>query len=430
MHGRETGDESGLNDTHPQRPPAMRTSEIIRLTAIATLTVIAIVALLLFFVKIRSILLWVLIGIILAIALQPAVGWLVRHRWNRILAVARRLVRDHRRARRGGRGHRLAGGGAVGRSSSALSPASSPRCSAAAATCTSSRFELHVIERLKSVTPGQVANVVLGNQQTIVSAVTKAAFVLAATITILTIMVMLLIEGPRAWTSILDSLVGDERRWVARIGENFLRATGGYVRGNLAISLVAGIASYIVLKILGVPYAETLAVLVAILDIIPLVGATIGAVIVTIVGFATGTTVDGVVLVIFFVAYQQFENNVLQNVVYAKTLTLSPLVVFIAALIGADAGRDRGRAAGDPAGVRRLDAGPRPHRAAAGAARGADGDGGSRRRASRSTRGRRRPSPASPAARSGAEKNEAGAARAAPAVLSAAPSLASGAAWV
>ena len=86
MHGRETGDESGLNDTRPQRPPAMRTSEIIRLTAIATLTVIAIVALLLFFVEIRSILLWVLIGIILAIALQPAVGWLERHRWNRILA--------------------------------------------------------------------------------------------------------------------------------------------------------------------------------------------------------------------------------------------------------------------------------------------------------------------------------------------------------
>jgi len=323
-----------LSGTHPQRPPAMRTSEIMRIAAIATLTVIAIIALLLFFVKIRSILLWVLIGIILAIALQPAVGWLVRHRWNRILAsllvsfatiivLAAAIVaiawpvvlqspdfiRELPRLvdslfGKGGELHFL-------------------------------EVKLHVIERLKSVTPGQVANVVLGNQQTIVSAVTKAAYVLAATITILTIMVMLLIEGPRGWTAILDSLVGDERRWVARIGQNFLRATGGYVRGNLAISLVAGLSSYIVLKILGVPYAETLAVLVAILDIIPLVGATIGAVIVTIVGFATGTTIDGVVLVIFFVAYQQFENNVLQNVVYAKTLTLSPLVVFIAALIGA-----------------------------------------------------------------------------------------------
>ena len=323
-----------MSGTPPQRPPAMRTSEIIRLTAIATLTVIAVIALLLFFIKIRSILLWVLIGIILAIALQPAVGWLVRHRWNRILAA---LVVS------------LATMAVLAAAIVAIAwpvVLQSDDFIRALPNLVDSLFgkggglnflevKLHVIERLQSVTPGQVANVVLGNQQTIVSAVTKAAFIVAATITILTIMVMLLIEGPRGWSAILDSLVGDERHWVARIGDNFLRATGGYVRGNLAISLVAGLSSYIVLKILGVPYAETLAVLVAILDIVPLVGATIGAVIVCIVGFATGGAVDGIVLVIFFVAYQQFENNVLQNVVYAKTLTLSPLVVFIAALIGA-----------------------------------------------------------------------------------------------
>ena len=334
MYGRERGGDSELNGIHPQRPPAMRSSEIIRLTAVATLTVIAIVALLLFFVKIRSILLWVLIGIILAIALQPAVGWLVRHRWNRILAA---LVVSFATIAVIAAAVVAIAWPVVGQSDVFIRDL--PRLVTSlfgnGGELHFLEVRLHVIERLRSVTPGQVANVVLGNQQTIVSAVTKAAYVLAATITILTIMVMLLIEGPRGWTSILDSLVGDERRWVARIGENFLRATGGYVRGNLAISLVAGIASYIVLKILGVPYAETLAVLVAILDIIPLVGATIGAVIVTIVGFATGTTVDGVVLIVFFVAYQQFENNVLQNVVYAKTLTLSPLVVFIAALIGA-----------------------------------------------------------------------------------------------
>ena len=75
--------------------------------------------------------------------------------------------------------------------------------------------------------------------------------------------------------------------------QELLFATGGYVRGNLAISVVAGIASYIVLKVLGVPYAETLAVVVAVLDVIPLVGATIGAVVVSIVGFALGGFVDG-----------------------------------------------------------------------------------------------------------------------------------------
>ena len=133
-------------------------------------------------------------------------------------------------------------------------------------------------------------------------------------------------------------LAGEQRAWAVHIGDNFMRATGGYVRGNLAISLVAGLSSYVVLKILGVPYAETLAVVVAILDIIPLVGATIGAVIVVIVGFAVGGATDGIVLIVYFIVYQQFENNVLQNVIYAKTVALSPLVVFIAALIGASLG--------------------------------------------------------------------------------------------
>jgi predicted PurR-regulated permease PerM len=334
MHGPETGGESGLTGTHPQRPPTVRTSEIIRLTATVTLTVIAIVALLLFLVKIRSILLWVLIGIILAIALQPAVGWLVRHRWNRILAAL--VVSFATMA--------LLIGAAVAialpvvRQSGSFIRALPHLVDSLFGNRGALHFlevRLHVIERLASISPSQVAKVVLGNQQTIISAVTQAASVLVATITILTIMVMLLIEGPRRWTAILDAFVGDEGRWVERIGENFLRSTGGYVRGNLAISLVAGLASYVVLKIVGTPYAETLAVLVAILDIVPLVGATIGAVIVCIVGFAVGGTVDGIVLIVFFVAYQQFENNVLQNVVYAKTLTLSPLVVFIAALMGA-----------------------------------------------------------------------------------------------
>ena len=314
-----------------------RASQIIRVTAIATLTIIFIVGILQFLVQIRTILLWVLIGVILAIALQPAVGWLERHRWNRILAsllvsfgtivvlvgvfiaVAYPVVTqadDFIRALPRILDSLFGTGGSL--------------------RVVETRF--HILERVASVTPEQVTKVVLGNQDTIISAATKAATIIAATITILTIMVMMLIEGPRAWRSVLDAMIDEERAWGERVGENFLRATGGYVRGNLAISVVAGIASYIVLKIMGVPYAETLAVLVAVLDVIPLVGATIGAVIVCLVGFALGGIVDGIVLVVFFVLYQQFENNVLQNVVYSKTVSLSPLVVFIAALTGAALG--------------------------------------------------------------------------------------------
>jgi predicted PurR-regulated permease PerM len=318
-------------------PNEWRSSQIIRVTAIVTLTVLVIVGVIEFLFQIRTIVLWVVIGIILAIALQPAVGWLVRHRWNRILAAL------------------LVSFATIAALVAVIVVVAYPVVFQAddfiraMPTLVDSVFgpggqlnfietRFRVLERLSSITPGQVTSVLLGSQGTIVSAVTKAASIVAAVITILTIMVMLLIEGPRAWSSILDVMVEGERKWAARIGDNVLRATGGYVRGNLAISFVAGVASYIVLRILGVPYPETLAVLVAVLDIIPLVGATIGAIIVCIVGFAAGGTVDGVVLVVYFVLYQQFENNVLQNVVYSKTVSLSPLIVFIAALVGAALG--------------------------------------------------------------------------------------------
>jgi predicted PurR-regulated permease PerM len=322
----------------PAQDQVVRASELVRRTAIITFTILAILAFVLLLVKVRSILLWVLIGIILAIALKPAVDWLVRRRFNRVLAAL------------------LVSFVALGIIVAVLFAIAAPVVSQsgdfirALPQLVHSLFtrggqlnflevRLHVLEHLRAITPSLVVKVLMGNQQTIIGAVAKAATIVVAVITILTIMVMMLIEGPRAWGSLLESLVENERGWAERIGENFLRATGGYVRGNLAISLVAGVASYIVLKILGVPYAETLAVLVAILDIVPLVGATIGAVIVCIVGFAAGGhwsgLVTGIVLVVFFVLYQQFENNVLQNMVYSRTVSLSPLVVFIAALIGA-----------------------------------------------------------------------------------------------
>ena len=316
------------------RTPRMRTSELMRRTAIITLTALAIVGLTLLVMQIRVILLWMLVGIILAIALQPAVGWLRRHGVPRVVAAL--LV------------SLTAIAGLVAVITIILMPVflqagvfiqDVPKIvSTIFGPGGHLRFlevRFHVLRRLAEISPGDVANTLLGSQDAIVGALTRAASLAAATITILTIMVMLLILGTQTWQAILAALVKDERVWAERIGQNFMRSVGGYVRGNLAISLVAGICSYILLKILGVPYAETLAVTVAILDVIPLVGATIGAIIVTLVGFAAGGTTEGLVLIVYFIAYQQFENNVLQNVVYSKTVSLSPLVVFIVALIGA-----------------------------------------------------------------------------------------------
>jgi predicted PurR-regulated permease PerM len=107
------------------------------------------------------------------------------------------------------------------------------------------------------------------------------------------------------------------------------------VTGNLLISVVAGISSTLVLLVLGVPYAVALGLLVAILDLIPLAGATIAAIIVCTVGFIH-SIVAGIILIVFFILYQQLENHVLQPIVYSRTVKLSPLVILIAVLIGAE----------------------------------------------------------------------------------------------
>jgi predicted PurR-regulated permease PerM len=107
------------------------------------------------------------------------------------------------------------------------------------------------------------------------------------------------------------------------------------VTGNLLISVIAGVASTIVMLILGVPYAVALGLLVAILDLIPLAGATLAAIIVSSVGFIHSIAA-GIVLIIFFIVYQQIENHLLQPLVYSRTVRLSPLAILVSVLIGAE----------------------------------------------------------------------------------------------
>jgi predicted PurR-regulated permease PerM len=87
---------------------------------------------------------------------------------------------------------------------------------------------------------------------------------------------------------------------------------------------------------MDVPYALALGLLVALLDLVPLVGATIAAIVVTTVAFlSTDSIWSGIVVLIFFIVYQQLENHLLQPLVYGRTVQLSPLIVLIAVLIGA-----------------------------------------------------------------------------------------------
>jgi predicted PurR-regulated permease PerM len=117
------------------------------------------------------------------------------------------------------------------------------------------------------------------------------------------------------------------------IGDKILDSIGGYVAGNVLISVIAGVLSYVFLSIAGAKYALALALVIAVTDLIPLVGATIGAVVVTAVGLLQSLPL-GIACAIFFVVYQQIENYVIYPRVMKRSVDVAPAVTVIAALFG------------------------------------------------------------------------------------------------
>ena len=146
------------------------------------------------------------------------------------------------------------------------------------------------------------------------------------------------------------------------------RNVGGYVSGAFMVAMCAGLSSLIFLFVVGLgEYAVALAFVVALLDVIPMIGATLGAVVVTAIGFATDPKI-GLVCLIFYVVYQQVENYVIYPRVMSRSVDIPGAVTVIAALVGAGAARRRRRPAGHPHRGGDPDADPRGLRHAAGRA--------------------------------------------------------------
>lgn len=126
-----------------------------------------------------------------------------------------------------------------------------------------------------------------------------------------------------------------KRERVASLGDRIIGNVGAYVSGAFIVGLCAGLSSLIFLMVVGLgEYAVALAAVVALLDVIPMIGATIGAVIVTAIGFATDPTI-GVACLVFYVVYQQVENYVIYPKVMSRSVDIPGSLIVIAALIGA-----------------------------------------------------------------------------------------------
>lgn len=126
-----------------------------------------------------------------------------------------------------------------------------------------------------------------------------------------------------------------KRARVASLGDRIIANVGAYVSGAFVVGLAAGLSSLVFLLIVGLgEYAVALAAVVALLDVIPMIGATLGAVVVTAIGFATDPKI-GLACLIFYVIYQQVENYVIYPKVMSRSVDIPGSLIVIAALIGA-----------------------------------------------------------------------------------------------
>ncbi|MGH3341407.1 MAG: AI-2E family transporter [Carbonactinosporaceae bacterium] len=123
------------------------------------------------------------------------------------------------------------------------------------------------------------------------------------------------------------------RERVRLLSDEILQKIGGFVGGALLVAISAGVVTFVFLETLGLQYALALALLVAMFDLIPMIGATIGAVIVIALAFIDSAP-RGVACVIFFLLYQQFENYMVYPRVMKRSVDVPPAATVVAALVG------------------------------------------------------------------------------------------------
>jgi predicted PurR-regulated permease PerM len=155
-----------------------------------------------------------------------------------------------------------------------------------------------------------------------------------AAVTILILSIFMVAGGDRWATAFVNSQPAERRDRVERALRHIADAIGNYVAGALLQATIAGVTTFIVLTILGAPFAAPLALVVAFFDLIPVVGATIAAVLIAIVMIFVNFPVALIIWVVWAIAYQQIENYVIQPQIQRRAVEVEPFVVLVAVLFG------------------------------------------------------------------------------------------------
>ena len=294
----------------------------------ATLTVVAVLALLAAAWSVRNILLLVLVATVLAVGLDPQVRWLQRRRVSRAWAVTiigllgvgflvlfawlvipqavrqtQELARDF--------------------------PSYLDRLRTSTGTLGTIEAKYHLSERLQQAS-SRLPDLAIGK---IPSITAGAGSVIVNTLTVAVLTIYFLLGLERGHSVGQRIVAGEHADRNSRILDESLERIGGYVSGNIFISIIAGTLAFLVLEILGVPFAAALAVWVAIADLIPGVGAMLGAVVCVIVALFSSVG-DGIAVAVYFIVYQRVENYLILPRVMTKAIDLSAPAVIITLLIG------------------------------------------------------------------------------------------------
>jgi predicted PurR-regulated permease PerM len=171
-----------------------------------------------------------------------------------------------------------------------------------------------------------------------VISVGKGAITLViALLTIFVLVVLLLIEGPKLRIGLLGLMVPDRAERYRRIASAVNRSVTGYMLGNFATSIIAGLVVMVTLLILGVPFPFLWALWVALVDFLPMIGGALAGIPVVLFALTQGLGA-GLVTLIVFLLYTQIENHALNPVIMSRTVSINPLLVLISILVGASIG--------------------------------------------------------------------------------------------
>jgi predicted PurR-regulated permease PerM len=193
--------------------------------------------------------------------------------------------------------------------------------------------QYQIIDKVKTyVTNGDFVSGIFGGAVGVGLAVLGA---LAKAFVIIVMTLYFLAGLDQAKKAIYRLAPASRRDRVSKLGDRVIEGVGGYVSGAFIVAMCAGISSLIFLFVVGLgDYAVALAFVVTLLDVIPMIGATIGAVIVCAIGFATDPK-TGLICVVFYIVYQQVENYLIYPRVMSRSVEVPGVVTVIAALVGA-----------------------------------------------------------------------------------------------